>query len=312
MCGGTALTSAERQDQRAARREPAQAPGGSGGAAHASCAPSAPTSPSSLDLGLELDAEAPRARAGGPRPSARPRRRWWPRRGSPRSWRASRRSRAPPTVSPRQPASSSSTPALRPSARSSSGFLKVEPKVLMPDGWAALRRARMSASVAFTSAGSASSSRKEACGHHLARAQVGVAVARTRSPSGPRRSMPAGVATSTHSSTAGQVAAVGVGVHLHRAAHGAGDVHAELQAGQALARGPRGHRRQPGAAAAEQARAIALGLRRARRRASLTSPRNPASATRRFDPEPITPTWCPSASAQASSSTSRSGLSGRA
>ena len=62
---------------------------------------------------------------GGPRPSARPRRRWWPGRGSRRSWRASRRSRAPPTVSPRQPASSSSTPALRPSARGSSGFLKV-------------------------------------------------------------------------------------------------------------------------------------------------------------------------------------------
>ena len=65
-------------------------------------------------------------------------------------------------VSPRQPASSSRTPALRPSARGSSGFLKVEPKVLMPEGWAALREARISASVAFTDSGSAGLSANEA------------------------------------------------------------------------------------------------------------------------------------------------------
>jgi hypothetical protein len=71
--------------------------------------------------------------------------------------------RAPPTVRPRQPASSSSTPALRPSAPGSSGFLKVEPKVLMPEGCAARREARMSASVAFTDSGSAGLRAKEAC-----------------------------------------------------------------------------------------------------------------------------------------------------
>src|SRR5205085_5345557 len=62
---------------------------------------------------------------------------------------------APPTASPRQPAASSSMPALRPSARGSSGFLKVEPKVLIPEGWAAFRLARISARVAFTCSGSA-------------------------------------------------------------------------------------------------------------------------------------------------------------
>jgi hypothetical protein len=40
--------------------------------------------------------------------------------------------------------------------------LKVEPKVLMPDGCAALREARMSASVAFTESGSAGLSAKDA------------------------------------------------------------------------------------------------------------------------------------------------------
>ena len=47
--------------------------------------------------------------------------------------------RAPPTWSPRQPAASSSWPAVLPSARASSGFLKVEPKVLIPDGCASRR-----------------------------------------------------------------------------------------------------------------------------------------------------------------------------
>jgi hypothetical protein len=70
--------------------------------------------------------------------------------------------RAPPNVRPRQPASSSRTPALRPSARGSSGFLKVDPKVLMPDGCAALRAVRMSASVAFTESGSAGLSANDA------------------------------------------------------------------------------------------------------------------------------------------------------
>ncbi len=52
----------------------------------------------------------------------------------------------PPTVSPAQPASASSSPALRPCARGLSGFLNVEPNVLIPCGWASWRRARSSAS----------------------------------------------------------------------------------------------------------------------------------------------------------------------
>ena len=63
---------------------------------------------------------------------------------------------------PRQPAASSSWPALRPSARGSLGFLKVEPNVLIPDGWASVRRRRMSASVSLTSSGGAGSSANEA------------------------------------------------------------------------------------------------------------------------------------------------------
>ncbi len=69
---------------------------------------------------------------------------------------------APPIRMPRQPAASSSCPAVRPSARGSSGFLNVDPNVLMPDGCAALRRARMSASVAFTASGTAGSSANDA------------------------------------------------------------------------------------------------------------------------------------------------------
>src|SRR5579875_1393275 len=61
---------------------------------------------------------------------------------------------APPTRRPRQPAASSSMPALRPSARGSRGFLNVEPNVLIPEGCAARRRSRISASVALTASGS--------------------------------------------------------------------------------------------------------------------------------------------------------------
>ena len=102
---------------------------------------------------------APRARArrrsapapaAVPRPSERSRRRWWPRPCSPRSSRASRRSgrrrRRARGSRPRRAARRRCLP----SARGSSGFLNVEPKVLMPEGWAARRWARISASVAFT------------------------------------------------------------------------------------------------------------------------------------------------------------------
>src|SRR5581483_5033171 len=98
---------------------------------------------------------------------------------------------APPIRSPRQPAASSSWPALRPSARGSDGFLKVDPNVLMPEGWAALRRARMSASVALTSWLLASCRAKDARattspGRRLERRYA------KPSWSGTRRSVPAG------------------------------------------------------------------------------------------------------------------------
>src|SRR5581483_3117911 len=72
--------------------------------------------------------------------------------------------RAPPTRIPAQPAAASSSPAVRPEARGSpgSGFLNVEPKVLIPDGWASRRRARISASVALIRSGSPSARRKVA------------------------------------------------------------------------------------------------------------------------------------------------------
>src|SRR5881394_521045 len=70
--------------------------------------------------------------------------------------------RAPPTLRPRQPAASSSCPAVRPAARSSSGFLKVEPKVLIPEGCASWRRSRIAAIVALIAVGSPRSSRNEA------------------------------------------------------------------------------------------------------------------------------------------------------
>ena len=79
-----------------------------------------------------------------PPPSARGCRRSSPRPRSRRSSRASRRSARRRPACPRHPAASSSWPAVRPSARgSSSGFLKVEPKVLIPDGCAS-RRCRAS------------------------------------------------------------------------------------------------------------------------------------------------------------------------
>ena len=121
--------------------------------------------------------EAARRRASAPRAPAR-RRSARARGAGPRPSRPARRpcsppvfsmklaclgeKRAPPTARPLQPASASSSPALRPFARGSSGFLKVEPNVLMPCGWASWRRARISASDAVTVATSERSSAKQA------------------------------------------------------------------------------------------------------------------------------------------------------
>ena len=130
--------------------------------------------------------------------------------------------------------------------RGSSGFLKVEPKVLIPDGCASRRLARISASVALISSGRRGRSANEARATTSPGAQVRAAVGEAElvrgAPLGSRRR----VQTSTHSSDPRQLAAVGVGVHPHRAADGAGDVDPELEPGQAPARGLRGRPRAGG------------------------------------------------------------------
>ena len=47
---------------------------------------------------------------------------------------------------------------MRPSARGSDGFLKVEPNVLIPEGWAARRLERISPRVRLTSSGGSGAS----------------------------------------------------------------------------------------------------------------------------------------------------------
>ena len=112
-----------------------------------------------------------RGRGGGPRPSGRGCPRWSRRRRSRRSSRASRRTwRRRPEG--RGPAASRSWPAVRPSAPGSSGFLKVDPKVLIPDGWASRRLARISASVALIAAASPVGKLERGPRDDLARFQV--------------------------------------------------------------------------------------------------------------------------------------------
>jgi hypothetical protein len=108
--------------------------------------------------------------------------------------------RAAPTSSPWHPAASSNSPALRPSAFESSGFLKVEPNVLMPDGWVALRRARISSSTRLMASVSPGWSANDA----RATISPGRRFERLYSNpsfSGGRLSVPSRVDTSTHSST---------------------------------------------------------------------------------------------------------------
>ena len=127
----------------------------------------------------------------------------------------------------------------------------------MPDGCAALREARMSASVAFTDSGSAGLSAKDARATISFVAEVRAAVAEAELVGGAALGAGGGrdLDPLEH---AREVAAVGVRVHLHRAADGPGDVHAELEPAEAGARGEGRGLREPGAAAAEQALAVLL------------------------------------------------------
>ena len=174
------------------------------------------------------------------------------------------------------------------------GFLKVEPNVLMPDGCASRRRARSSASVAFTVLGVAAARARTTRARRPRRAPGSSGGRRSRAGPGVRRSTPvARSQTSTHSSACAQLAAVGVRVHPHRAADGAGDADAELDPGQAERGRPRGGLRQAGAAAAEEAVGVVLYRGEGSVQFQDKSAK-PRSATSRFDPEPTTPTSRPS------------------
>ena len=136
----------------------------------------------------------------------------------------------------------------------------VEPNVLIPCGWASWRRRRISWRVPLTPRprppGAAAALRRRrsrpprapSCGR------------RSRAPAG-GGAVAAGAGDLDPLEDRRQLAAVGVGVHPHRAADRAGDVDAELDPGQALRarRGPR-----PPAAARRRRRAGA-GLDRDRR-----------------------------------------------
>ena len=120
-----------------------------------------------------------------------------------------------------QPASSSSTPALRPSARSSSGFLNVEPKVLMPEGCAARRARAHVGQRRLHGLGVGRLQGERRARDDLARTEVRAPVAEAERV-GRRRSVPCGVVDLDPLEHAREVAAVGVRVHLDRAADGAG------------------------------------------------------------------------------------------
>ncbi len=204
---------------------------------------------------------------------------------------------APPTARPRQPASSSSTPALRPPARGSSGFLKVEPKVLMPDGCASWRAARMLRQRGLHLLGRRRRERERRARHHLGGAEVRAAGTRSRAGRARAARCPAGPATSTHSSTRERSPPYALAFIFTAPPTVPGMFT------------PNSRPRRP----ARAARAAAWGSRAPppqTRRSPLcsivasapssfmTSPRNPASDTRRFDPEPTTPTASRSSAAQ--------------
>ena len=159
-----------REPGRRPRRSPARAPGvrpcrspaRAPGVGHPPHRPKARSVdlPQHLHLGLELDAEAlPHA------PAPLLHEREHVRRGGPagvlHEVGVLLEKRAP---RPRGPGTHGVEElARRPSpAPGSSGFLKVEPKVLIPDGWASRRRARIAARVAFTAWGGAGLSANEA------------------------------------------------------------------------------------------------------------------------------------------------------
>ena len=196
-----------------------------------------------------------------PSPSARSPRWWWRRRSSRRSWRAWREAGA----ADGQAAAAGGLQQLPGAATLGAlvlGFLKVEPNVLIPFGCASRRRPRISASVARTAAGSPGSA-----GTRRATTSPGRRLERgRRSRAAPGRgARPRARWRPRPIRAPAQLAAVGVGVHPHRPAGGAGDVDAELDPGEPPAGGAGRGGGQPCAAAAQQAARPRARSSRARR-----------------------------------------------
>ena len=106
-------------------------------------------------------------------------------------------------------------------ARPSSGFLKVEPNVLIDKGCASLRLVRISARVAHTSSGSALAS--ASCAAYLPRPQVRAPVGEAELV-GRALDRPGRGAHGDLLEHARELPSVGVRVHPHRAAHRARDL----------------------------------------------------------------------------------------
>ncbi len=144
---------------------------------------------------------------------------------------------APPRTKPRQPAASISSHAFWPG-----GLRNVLPPVRARTGWVASRLARISAMRAAIAAGSPGRARNRA---RTTTAPGGRPRGGSRMPA--RRPAAAPVAGAGDElrpvQAAGDVAAIGAGVHRHRAADRAGDAGQELEPGQPGRRRVLGHRR---------------------------------------------------------------------
>ena len=199
--------------------------------------------------------------------------------------------RAPPTARPLQPASASSSPALRPSARGSSGFLNVEPNVLIPCGWASWRRARMLRERRLDRVRVRLGEQQRRARHDLPGREVRAAGRRTRAARGRGARTAAGRRDLDPLERPRQLAAVGVRVHPHRAADGARGCSRRTRsptAPRCAARAATAGSRAPPPQTHPPARRRSITA--SSRSSFNTSPRTPSSAISRFEPEPTTAT----------------------
>ncbi len=134
---------------------------------------------------------------------------------------------APPRVRPRQPAASISSHAFM-----SGGLRKVEPPVRARTGCDASRAARISAMRAAIAAGSPRLRPQPGADHHGAMRQSRMAVGERQIGGGQAALLAAARDDLGPVEARGDVAAIGAGVHRHRAADAARDAGEELQPGQ--------------------------------------------------------------------------------